>query len=157
MKTNNNFNGSLRFVMQFYKPGAFIAKNDPSLTFTTHAIKWWQRKSIAATLIGVALAASAIAIGYVAIYEPKHTDPTAIQSTSAQPATVSNEEKSMRIEFNDAPLAIVVPEIEKVYDVKIEGLSPNDTHRITLSYEGTAADLIATINETLGTNLTIAK
>ena len=58
--------------------------------------------------------------------------------------------------FNDTPLAEVVKEIEKVYDVRLTSL-PEEEYRLTLSYEGTAEDLVATINELLGTHIEIEK
>ena len=47
-------------------------------------------------------------------------------------------------------------EIEKVYDVRLTSL-PEEEYRLTLSYEGTAEDLVATINELLGTHIEIEK
>ena len=45
-------------------------------------------------------------------------------------------------------------EIEKVYGVKL-GNVPDDDIRLSLSYEGTAADLVDTINDLLGTEIEI--
>ena len=68
---------------------------------------------------------------------------------------VAEEAKSRRIEFKDTPLPKVAEAIAETYDVEITGIRPGDNTRLTLSYEGTAEDLVATINELLGTRLRI--
>ena len=54
------------------------------------------------------------------------------------------------------PLSSVVAEIENAYNVEISGLDETDRdQRLTLSYEGNAAELVSAINEILGTQLTV--
>lgn len=65
------------------------------------------------------------------------------------------EQRIERIEFHDAPLKDVASDIERVYDVKINNVPAGDI-RLTISYEGTAADAVETINDLLGTNLTVS-
>lgn len=62
-----------------------------------------------------------------------------------------------RIEFADTPLDSVANRIEEVYGVKVHGRNSTDTMRLTLSYEGTAQDLVEAINLTLDTHLSISE
>ena len=59
-----------------------------------------------------------------------------------------------RLEFTDAPVSRVVQKIENVYGVRLSNLPPDDP-RLTLSYTGTAADLVETINTMLGCDIRI--
>lgn len=69
-------------------------------------------------------------------------------------APVRGKEFAMRIEFKDAALKDVVNKIEEVYQVKIENIPESDV-RLTLSYEGTAEELIEVINEIAGTDFKV--
>ena len=158
MTSDKKINDSFHFVVRFYRPGAFRADRNPSgILYISPVKSWWRRYGIAASFAGVALLASAIVIGYYASHESPSAAPMVEETTTRPVSPAGAEEKIQRIEFTDVPLRQVVAKIEEVYGVKIEGLEPGDTHRLTLSYEGTATDLVDTINDTLGTNLTIAK
>lgn len=105
----------------------------------------------------VAAAASAAALIAAATFyfagRPETTEVPAPQPVVVQP-TVPAEAVSARIEFTDASLTTVVKQIEKTYGVRITNV-PEGDYRLTLSYEGTAADLVATINDILSIHLTI--
>ena len=60
-----------------------------------------------------------------------------------------------RIEFTDASLDEVVDAVERTYGVKVGNVTPCE-QRLTLSYDGNAADLIGIINEILGTRMTVS-
>ncbi|MDE6143680.1 MAG: DUF4974 domain-containing protein [Muribaculaceae bacterium] len=62
------------------------------------------------------------------------------------------------IDFDNTPLSTVVAKIEEIYGVEIGNL-PENPEDITLSlhYEGTVDDLIATINDILDTEMTISR
>jgi hypothetical protein len=61
---------------------------------------------------------------------------------------------AQRITFDDAPLSEVIIKIQETYNVTITNI-PTEEHRLTLSYEGTADELIETINDLLGTEMKI--
>lgn len=62
------------------------------------------------------------------------------------------------INFENAPLQQVVEKIEAVYDVRVEGLpSSSEGYELSLHYEGTPTDLIAVINDILGTEMTVTE
>ena len=60
------------------------------------------------------------------------------------------------IDFDDTPLPVVVARIREVYGVDVAGM-PADAakYRLTLHYEGNVADLVESINEILGTQMTV--
>ena len=52
----------------------------------------------------------------------------------------------------------MVRKIETVYDVKVLNLPDNSSdYELSLHYEGTPTDLIAVINDILGTQMTVAE
>ena len=62
------------------------------------------------------------------------------------------------IDFENAPLPEVVKKIESVYGVKVMGMPESPEHyELSLHYEGTPTDLISTINEILGTQMTVTE
>lgn len=141
------FKKSLSFVVSHYRQGAFV----PRRVFVTPR-PWWRRTAVAASVAVGVLVASALVYTYVNTGSPA---PAAVEvnSTVPEPATA---ESVIRLDFADMPLYEVVDNIERAYNVKIAGLSEADAQRrLTLSYEGDAAELVGVINELLGTNLTV--
>ena len=62
------------------------------------------------------------------------------------------------IDFEKAPLPEVIGQIETVYGVRVEGVPESPEHyELSLHYEGTPTDLISTINEILGTQMTVTE
>lgn len=142
----DKFEESLSFVVRHYRRGAFR----PTMLFV--APNRWRRMAVAASIAFGVIVASAC-VYFLTVNEPA-TEP--IEETAGPVASApaeAPEKVSRRIRFDDAPLAKVVDEIEKVYGVQVSPVADNDTTRLTLSYEGNAADLLDTINELLGTDL----
>ncbi len=141
---------SFEFVVKHYRSGAF----KPSTVFVR--VGRWRPWTIAASIAGAVLVAAAMV--YTTVITPQSSEPTAteqVEQVTAEPEVVVNTQAVKRIDFEDAPLSDVVKAIESTYGVKVTGLSPDDTNRLTLSYEGNAADLVETINELSGTNLRV--
>ena len=145
------YDDSLEFVTRHYRTGAFR----PEQRFVRFAS--WRRPAVAASVAIGILAASAALYTYLT----PATDSTVPAETPAPAAKVENISTPagmvIRITFEDAPLSRVVAEIESAYCVKVGGIGDSGDLRLTLSYEGTADDLVETINDTLGTNLTIVE
>lgn len=60
------------------------------------------------------------------------------------------------IDFENTPLPTVISEIREVYGVELTGIPDNAVdYRLSLHYEGSAEDLIATINEILDTKMAV--
>lgn len=142
----DKFEESLSFVVRFYRRGAFR----PTMLFV--APQRWRRMAVAASVaFGIVVASACVYLltTNAPVSETiEKTPETAVATTVEAPHTVSR-----RIKFDDAPLTRVVDEIETVYGVEVSPVADNDTTRLTLSYEGNAADLLDTINELLGTDL----
>ncbi|MDE6272637.1 MAG: DUF4974 domain-containing protein [Muribaculaceae bacterium] len=149
---------SLDFVVKFYRPGAFR----PDGWFIDSNPSFWRRHAVAASVIGIALIAAAAAATFVVLH--KDEAPTPAPTNVAAPSTdapsteieLPSVSEVKKIEFNDAPLPEVVKSIEATYNVKISGQTAGQPN-LTLSYQGSAEDLVATINDLLGTNLSIEK
>lgn len=142
---------SLRFVTRFYSPGALR----PDESFITEGLPFWKRHAVAASIIGVALLAAAAASTYLVL---NHTQPQPdIQKTETTISPIEDTPKQdtvKEMKFEDTPLPEVVKAIEKAYGVKVAGMTEGQPN-LTLSYKGTAEDLVAAINDLLGTNLTV--
>lgn len=146
------FNESIKFVAEHYRKGAF----QPVMRFAP--LSFWQRRGTVAACIAAGLLVASACVYFLIptsnTTKSVHTEqPTVIEVTQTQVSEL--EVKSM--EFTDATLAEVVEAIEQTYNVKVEGLEADSDIRLTLRYEGTAIDLVETINELEGTELTIAE
>lgn len=110
-----------------------------------------------AAAIGGALVASAAVFTYI-VPEREGVDKVPTEQVgmpaAESPAPVMEVKK---IEFADAPLARVVDEIESVYNVRVTNVPVEGDYRLTLSYEGTAEDLVEAINDLLGTGLAVER
>lgn len=148
---DKKMNESVEFVARYYRAGAFSARRGwRELGLTSR--QWWRTRWAAAAAVVVALTATAGIYAYIV------SSPSEVRQPEAVPVTESVTpigEVSRKIEFADTPLADVVKEIERVYEVRVANLPEKGDYRLTLSYEGTAKDLVETINELLGTRLRI--
>lgn len=144
---------SLDFVVRYYRKGAFKPRRLGTIVEFVPRHSFFSRRNIAAACVATALIASAGIGMYIYTHQ---NDSTGTSEIPAVETTATTSKEVHRIEFNNVPLATVVKEIEKTYHVKISSL-PEKQYLLTLSYEGTAEDLVATINELLGTKLEIAQ
>lgn len=146
---------SLRFVTKFYSPGALR----PDDSFITEGLSFWKRHTVAASIIGVTLLAAAAGSAYLALSNTQqHTDTVAMKDET--PVTPNEETPRIdaikEMKFEEASLPEVVKAIEDAYGVKVAGKTEGQPN-LTLSYKGTAEELVAAINDLLGTNLRIEK
>lgn len=137
---------SLRFVAEHYKPGAFRR------TRLMFSWPWW-RTGWAAAVAAVVLGASAAVITLTVKDRQPEPQPVPAPVTIEAPSP----DRISVIEFKDAPLATVVDEVESVYGVKIANVPADPSLRLTLRYEGTAEDFIATVNDMLGTEMEVKR
>lgn len=140
------------FIARHYRRGLFSTKE----AWRRMGISPWRswRRFRAAAAIGAAVILSATAAVVFTQYRTADESPLTEQSTiPTSPLAVVKV-----IDFEDAPLPEVVKKIENLYGVKVEGLPANpEAHVLTLRYEGTPADLIAAINDILGTHMTVTE
>lgn len=139
------------FVARHYRKGLFSVRSG------------WRRLGIGTAVrirrlrIVAAIAAMVILSGTAAIiYRNNRAED--VQEQSVPVRTVGSLDEVKVIDFEDASLTDVVAKIESTYDVKVGGLpeSPEE-YRLSLHYEGTPVDLIATINDILGTQMTVTE
>lgn len=144
------FHKNIDFVVKHYKKGLFSI--EPAL----YRIKGFKKKiwtlpkvaAISSLIIAIG-ATAAILITHSLNQKEIGTQVPVIEKIS--PAFVSHI-----IDFDDAPLLAVVEQINLIYSVEIENIPENaEEIYVSLHYEGTALDLIETLNEILGTNMKI--
>lgn len=150
MLDNGKFSDSVDFVARHYRHGAFSVSH---AWRQCHVRPWWKpTRAVAAVGACVFLIASACVYTWI-VPEFGQSGPDSVQVDRVD-HSVPSVHGVVKIEFNDESLAVVVAEIERVYGVKVLNV-PEREYRVTLSYEGTASDLIDTLNELLGTDMQI--
>lgn len=144
---------SLRFVAEHYRQDSFDARRD-WLALGLGRTSWLRRNIAAASIWGIAIAACAGIATWLLV--PSDTPEPNASPTHVVPATatVAPEDVNHRIEFTDATLEEVAAAVNKTYGVTLVNL-PDTAQRLTLSYEGTATDLVETINALLGSAIRI--
>lgn len=113
----------------------------------------WRRWRVAASIAAVAVLSASAVLIYNVVRTP------APQQAAPAVEIVAPDAMAVKvIDFENAPLTAVVEKINEVYGVKVTGLPARpDDYRLSLHYEGTAADLVETINDILGTDLKVEK
>lgn len=154
MDKNDRIEESIRFVARHFSPEAFSrTKAWRRLGISAVSISRFQlRRSLKYAAVGigvVALTASAILLINRDASAPATEGSPAETAVPAAPV-------SPTLRFNDTPLTEVVKSIEQTYGVRVTNI-PAEEYRLTGVYEGTADDILATINDLLGTNLEIEK
>ena len=144
------FHKDIEFLAKHYRKGLFTI--EPALQrIKGFRKKFWTIPKVAAVssvLIAIG-ATAAILITRSYNLEEIETEVPVIEKVS--PAFVSRV-----IDFDDVPLTIVVQQINVVYGVEVDNIPINaDELYVSLHYEGTALDLIDTLNEILDTHMKI--
>lgn len=141
-------NKDIRFIAKHYKKGLFAV--EPALRrIRPAASRWWTRSRIAAACVGaVILTASAtLFVHHKYFVNP----PVEMQQPSLPAAQIVRA-----IDFEDVPLPVVVAKIKEVYGVDVVNLPDNaEEYSLSLHYEGSASDLVDTINDILDTEMYI--
>ena len=152
MTEKNEIDKKFEFVVSHFKDGTLLPNEGWHRFKLTHRISSFKRNVAAASVATIVLAASASLYYY---YESKSNPETQnVHLNSTEEIKPSTENKIEKIEFKNASLKDVVAEIEHVYNVNISNV-PKEDIRVTIYYEGTAQDVVETINELLNTNLLI--
>ncbi len=144
-------NKKINFIAKHYRKGLFAV--EPALRrIKGNNTICWTRSRIAAACIGATVLTATAAIfvhNNYFVNTPAEMEQTA---TSSIPAA----EIVRAIDFEDAPLPVVVAKIKEVYGVDVANLPDNAAeYSLSLHYEGSALDLIDTINDILDTEMTI--
>lgn len=138
------------FVSHHYRSGSFsTARGWQRLGLVRQS--WWTRIRVAAA-VAVVVAVSATA----AVLYHNYNAGAATGACVEVPASASAVVKV--IDFEQATLPTVIDRIEEVYGVELAGVPDNAAdYTLSLHYEGTAVDLVDTINEILGTHIAVKK
>ena len=144
-------NKEIDFIARHYRKGRF----DTAVAWSRLGIGAAARRRrlrIAAAIAGlVILSASAglLIREYNTVTHPQQPQETHVESPM-QTVRV--------IDFDNAPLEKVIETIESVYGVRVIGVpDAAENYSLSLHYEGTPADLIAAINEILGTSMEVVE
>lgn len=145
---------SLDFVSRHYREDAFNASDG----WKRLGIKrfHWSAFKIAAS-VGALVAVSATAA--ILFGDFKKADSDIVTTPGIEPIESESRTPIVRtIDFDDTPLPDVLKKISEVYSVSVVNLPEDaESFRLTLHYEGNAVDLIETINDILGTEMTVEK
>jgi hypothetical protein len=155
MTKKEKYEESERFVAQHYERGAFSeAAAWRRMGLQVRRPSRW-RMVAAASVLAVLTVSACIYYFKAKFSEPQVVAPTTQQAvqTAPQSAPIAATESKV-IDFDNAELVDVVLQIEKTYGVKVVNV-PTEDYRLTLHYEGTASDLVDTINDILDINLAI--
>ncbi len=144
---------SIKFVSDHFKMGSLLPQKGWKRFRLAHHISFSRRNVAAAGIVAVVLAASASIYYFTA--PSGHSPSEETFEHVSMMNELPGEAKTAKIEFKNTPLKDVVAEIERVYEVKIANV-PRENIMVTISYEGTAADVIETLNELFNINLIIA-
>lgn len=145
-------NKEIKFIAERYKKGRFSADKGWNRLGIRPVSIWRKYRVAAAVSVAVVLTASATIIYRVT------TAPSVPSETEISLPAVVDKDAVKIIDFENTPLTVVVEKINDTYGVKVAGLPESpDEYRLSLHYEGTASDLLETINEILGTELTVAE
>ncbi len=144
-------NKNIDFVARHYRRGRFNVQTGWRRLGIARGIGM-RRLRVAAAVAGAVILSATAAILYKE-YSYEHTAaPVEIGST------VSSLAEIKVIDFEKAALPEVVQRIESVYGVTVGNLPEHaEDYVLSLHYEGNPAELIAIINETLGTQLTVSE
>lgn len=153
MTEKNKTEESIRFVTRHYQDDTLLPREGWQRFSVSHHISSL-RRNVAAAYIGAVVFAAAASIYY---FNTRPDIPATVENMNVQPSETAGvpEQRIERIEFHNASLKEVVAEIERVYGVTI-GNVPSEEMSITISYEGTAQDVVETINDLLTLNLTVS-
>ncbi|MDE7388330.1 MAG: hypothetical protein K2M97_03645 [Muribaculaceae bacterium] len=149
---DKKYAGEIGFIASRYRKGHFNVEKALRRVRPQRRLWWTPARIAAASAVVVAMSACA-AVMIRQAYFSSEPSATVEQPTAAKPALTVRA-----VDFDNAPLSAVVEEIRNVYGVEVAGLPENpDDYRLSLHYEGTAADLVENINDIFGINMIIVE
>lgn len=137
------------FIASKYKSGMFsVEKGWKRLNIAPP--RDWKRIRIVATIASVIVLSATAAVLY-------HNASISETKVETKETTVADPKVVLKvIDFENTPLPTVIEKIKKTYGVEVTNIPDNaEEYHLSLHYEGTATDLIATINEILDTKMEI--
>ena len=156
----NNLDKEIGFIAKHYKAGLF--DTEKTLSKIKKSIrKVWSFQRIAGIVCIIAVLGATA--GVIINNSNKLDQKNETQEVPVELEIPGNREEpketiSKIIDFDNAPLSVVINRIQEVYDVEVKNIPEDaDEYKLSLHYEGNVYDLIETINDILGTKLEIEK
>jgi hypothetical protein len=141
----------IEYIAKRYDHGRFSVNNGWKRLDITSTAKWRPMKIVAAIVSVVVLTATASLI-----YHQYSVNAEQEQVITPNTGSNNSEELIRVIDFENAPLPNVIERIKEVYGVDVVNIPENaEGYNLSLHYEGNADDLLATINEILGTEMAV--
>ncbi|MBD5355856.1 MAG: DUF4974 domain-containing protein [Bacteroides sp.] len=145
-----NENKEINFIAVHYRQGHF-STNEAWRRLGIASPTKWKRMRIAAVTGGILFLSATAAVIY---HQYAVTDN--VQVETVEPKTTSPIFVVKVIDFENTPLPMVIERIKEVYDVEITNIPDNaEEYKLSLHYEGTAIDLVETINDILDTQMAV--
>ncbi|MBD5365606.1 MAG: DUF4974 domain-containing protein [Bacteroides sp.] len=139
------------FVARHYQKGHFSAEAGWK-RLGIAPVSFWKRYRVAA-----AIAAMIVISATAAIIYQEYLTVDVTQQVTDSPTTSPLVEVKV-IDFENASLPDVIKKIETLYNVKVENIPDQDKEYVlSLHYEGTPTDIIAVINDILGTQMIVTE
>lgn len=148
----SNFDKNIKFVATHYRHGAFDKRRAWMGLGVFGARKYPFLRIAGAAAIAIAITATAT----VLIRNEFFATDSETRIVEAVESPVVEAPAVKPVDFDNAPLPIVIDIVCELYDVRITNIPDNAAdYRLTIHYVGTANDLVATINELLGLELEV--
>ena len=142
----------IMFVARHYRKGCFSVEKGWRRLGIGITSKWWWLRVAAAVAATIVLSATAAVIyrHYATLAPTESVAANEVQPTEIPVVKV--------IDFENTPLTEVVERIRETYGVEVRNVPENaDSYRLSLHYEGTAEDLVDTINDILYTEMEVER
>lgn len=145
-----NKDKEIKYIADRYRSGRFSVKEGWRRLGIAPSLRW-KRMRIAAVAGGILFLSATAAVIY---RQYAANEPTPIEMT--QPKTTAPAYTVKIIDFESTPLPQVINRIKEVYNVDIINVPDNaEDYKLSLHYEGTAIDLVETINDILNTQMAV--
>ncbi|MDE5878043.1 MAG: hypothetical protein K2H47_11175 [Muribaculaceae bacterium] len=148
MEENNK---EIQYIARHYRKGLFAT--EPALRrIRPDNRPWWTPAKIAAASVVVVIMGATAAV----LIHNSSINNTPAPTEQVQPSVIPAKAVVRIIDFEETPLTVVVTEIKDVYGVEVTNLPKNAAdYKLSLHYEGSAADLVETINTILDIDMKI--
>lgn len=143
----------LTYIAKRYSKGKFSVDKGWKRLNIKPSLKWSGIKIAASAASLIVLTASATLLFHH--YNQKENK---INGSEESVTVIAPQNTVKIIDFENTPLPTVITKITEIYGVEVVNMPNNaEEYRLSLHYEGNAADLVATINEILDLELTVKK
>ncbi len=142
----------IMFVVRHYRSGCFSTDKGWRRLGIDVRGRWWRLRVAAAVVATIVLSATA------AVLYRHYTIADRVEPVMTLDEGVTDKDAIKVIDFENTPLTEVVERIRVTYGVEVLNVPENaESYRLSLHYEGTAEDLVDTINDILYTDMEVER